>query len=117
MSDLLNVSGTRRTFFPLILGKDRLCLLPLVNLGDTEVSIRGRLFCGNRSPEISWNIGPRATRLLELNTEFEEYFDFQENRQAAAYLRLGVKGEYTVGTQLIERSKGKNEGTLFSGLS
>ncbi len=113
---LTEISGARRVFFPLMFASGLQSFMPLVNFGEEEVTVRGRLFCGNRSPEIVWVIPPRASRLINLNGEFEEYVDLSGDQRVQAYLRLGLKGEYSVGAQLVERTQGVNGGNLFTSL-
>lgn len=117
LGELATIAGMHRVFFPLLFSIERLILMPLVNFQDEEAIVRGRLFCGTRSPEAAWAIPARATRIVNLSDEFAEYYDYGQGEQTQAYLRLGVRGEHAVGVQLVERIRGANQGNLFCGMS
>lgn len=117
MGKPVELSNTRRSFFPVTFAQERFTFLSLINHGEVEASVRGRFFCGNRSPEALWAIAPHGSRLVGITSEFAEYVDVTGGQQLQAYIRLSLRGDYTVGAQLIDRSLGAKNGNLFSVIS
>ena len=117
LGELVPVFNTRRVFVPLVFSASSSATVVLVNLGAEEAQVRGRLFCGTRSPEAVWTVAPRAVRLVNAGVEFAAYYEAGAEKRVQAYLRLGVRGDYQVGVQLVDRCSGSKEGNYFTGLS
>ncbi len=111
------MTETKRAFFPITLAKDRLPLLCFINYSDVHAAVRGRLFFGTRTPETVWSIPPRGCRVVSLVNEFGDAVEIAPDEQAQAYVRLGVRGQYSVGVQLVERVQGPKEGSLYLAVS
>ena len=113
VSELLRIQEGRG-FFPFQIGGVRSNFLVLVNLFEGEAQVRARFICANRSPEVTWNLPPLATRIIDLGREFGSYLDLQPGQTAQAYVRLGTKAGTPLGYQVLERASGSHEGNLFS---
>jgi hypothetical protein len=50
---------------------------------------------------------------MSVTHEFGEVLAAELEDQVQAYLRLGVRGDYEVDTQMIERLQGPKEGSLY----
>ena len=107
------LTSSARAFFPVVLSRERFPLIILLNRADSEVTVRARLFCGKRSPEAVWGIPPRGVRVMSVAHEFGEALAAELEDQVQAYLRLGVRGDYEVDAQMIERLQGPKEGSLY----
>ncbi len=116
LGEPISVTPTQGTFFPLTFASDRANLLCLVNRGESEATLRCRLFVGKRSPEASWAVPAFASRVVNVEAEFREYALTEEGAQLQAYLRLGTKAG-DLGVQLIERTDGPKEAGFFTAVS
>lgn len=110
------LSTTTRAFMPVMLSRDRFPMLVLLNRSEVEATVRGRLFCGKRTPENVWSIPANGTRVLSIAHEFGDAIALEPEEQVQAYLRMGVRGEYEVGAQFIERLQGPSDGSVFLAL-
>ena len=107
------LTSTSRAFFPVVLSKERFPMVVLLNRSSIEATVRARLFCGKRSPEAVWNIPARGVRVMSVTHEFGEVLAAELEDQVQAYLRLGVRGDYEIDAQMIERLQGPKEGSLY----
>ncbi len=112
----LRLTTTTRTFMPVTLARDRFPMLVLLNRSEVEATVRGRLFCGKRTPENVWNIPANGSRILSIAHEFGDAIALEPEEQVQAYLRMGVRGDYEVGAQFIERLQGPSDGSVFLAL-
>ena len=110
------ISSTQGTFFPMTFSSDRANLLCCINTGDEEATLRCRLFFGKRSPESSWVIPPRASRVMNLESEFRQYTALHEGDQVQAYIRLSVKAG-NLAVQAIERTEGPKDSGFYTSVS
>ena len=110
------ISATQGGFFPITLASDRSNYLCFVNRGSSEATLRCRLFFGKRSPEAAWVIPGNASRIIQVETEFQQYTNHEDGEQVQAYLRLGTKsGELAV--QMPERTEEPKEEGFFTSVS
>ena len=108
------IDNDRKLFFPLVFSRDNFVMLPLVNVGEVEASIRARFYCGTRSPEAVWNVGPHQTKLVDLKTEFAEYIDPKEDARVQAYIRLSARGDFKAGAMVVYCWRGMNQSNCFT---
>jgi hypothetical protein len=106
-----------RAFFPVLLSRDRFPILILINCSEVEATVRGRLFCGKRTPETVWSIPPRGVRILSVAHEFGDAISLEPEEQVQAYLRMGLRGEYEVLAQFLERMQGAKDSSVFLAIS
>lgn len=111
------ITPMRRGFFPLSLSRERFPMIALLNTEPTVAAVRGRLFCGSRTPEAVWELPPLGVRLVSIVHEFGDLIEVGAEDQLQAYLRLSVRGDYSVRIQLIERVQGPKEGSLYLAMS
>lgn len=103
MAEPMTIDGNAKVFLPVTLMKEGVSLLCLINQGEKEANLRVKFFCGSRSPEVVWVVPSYGSRVFEIGREFADYFDASAAEMTQAYVRLGVRGEYSIGAQLIER--------------
>lgn len=112
----LMLTASTRAFAPITLSRDRFPMVVLVNHSAVEATVRGRLFCGKRTPENVWQIPANGTRILSIAHEFGDAIAIEPDEQVQTYLRMGVRGEYEVGVQCIERLQGPHESSVYLAL-
>jgi hypothetical protein len=112
----LMLTASSRAFAPITLSRDRFPMVVLVNHSAVEATVRGRLFCGKRTPENVWQVPANGTRVLSIAHEFGDAITIEPDEQVQTYLRMGVRGEYEVGVQCIERLQGPNESSVYLAL-
>lgn len=85
------VSSLRQGLVPVACGPDRRTLLALSNCEDSAVQVRGRLLIGKRSPEITWTLDARSSRLVEIESAFAAALGEQDYQfSGRGYIRLST---------------------------
>ena len=110
------ITPAMASFIPITLGAGRVNLILLLNRGEQEGVFRARLFFGKRSPEATWVIPPRGSRVVMVEAEFSSYISLEKGEQVQAYVRLSTKsGE--LGVQTLERTEGGKEEAFYASIS
>lgn len=109
-----HVSDNQGTFFPVTFSEDRSSLLAVVNHKADPISIKLRLFCGQRAPDTYCIVPGYASRLFGVEEEFSDVVADLGDRSLQGYLRLGAKREASYGVQLIERASAGGSGALYT---
>ena len=107
-----NVPG----FFPITLEEGSSNLVALMNTSDQETTLKLRLYAGNRSPELLFTLAPHATKLLHVESLFEEVATIAQGKTTQGYLRLFSKSSASVGVQILTKELSTKEQPVFSAL-
>jgi len=84
------------------LSESRRGLLVLANTENTEVTVRGRLLVGKRSPECAWTLPGRSSRIVDLVGTFADVIGEDPSSMfGRGYLRLSTSSEGGVITHLM----------------
>lgn len=111
------IFGEQATFFPIQVSANQTTIFPLLNYGNTPAVVRCRLYIGKRSPETSLVIPPRGCRVLNIKSDFEDFFPEASERPTQAYVRLSTRSDRPVGIQMIETIPAKESGILLTAVS
>lgn len=117
LGSTLNVYATQPAFYPITLSEERRNFVTVVNHGETASTIRCRLFCGSRTPEISVLVPGYGARIIGVESEFADCGVKAGEKQLQAYVRFSTKGESGLGVQLVERFSGSKENNFYQSVS
>lgn len=101
-------------FFPISFEEGSGNYLAVVNYGDEEAIVRCRLFFGTRTPEVSIVVPGKGARFLGIEGEFPDCSERAKDKVVQAYIRLTTKSDSGLGVQLLTKSEGPRENSLFS---
>lgn len=107
------VDGLSR-FFPLTVSENRENVFVVLNSSPEKVSVRCRLYRGNRKPEHILSIPAFGVRLVSIESVFREYFDPGEKLIQQCYVRIGTRAHEPLAVQLLERNILEGDKSLFS---
>jgi hypothetical protein len=96
------LSRSRPQSIPVNASDVRRILLVIANTEEVEVSVRGRLLVGKRSPECVWALSARASRMIDLTSTFSAIIGEDESLMfGRGYLRLSATADHGVVTHLV----------------
>lgn len=96
------ISRNKPYALPVYIGENRRGLIVITNTDDTEVTVRGRLLLGKRSPESSWTLTARSSRIIDLAGTFAEVIgEAPSSMHGRGYLRLSTSSDAGVLTHLM----------------
>jgi hypothetical protein len=96
------LSRSRPQAIPVHAAEGRTVLLVIANTEEFEVSVRGRLLVGKRSPECAWTLKPRASRIIDLTSTFSAIISEDPSSMLGrGYLRLSTTADHGVITRLV----------------
>ena len=103
LSSLSNLlSRPRPQSIPINAGERRRVLLVIANTEESEISVRGRLLVGKRSPECVWALSARASRIIDLTSTFSAIISEEQSSMfGRGYLRLSTTADHGVVTHLL----------------
>lgn len=111
------LNGSRREFLPVSFHAQRETFIFLVNMKASPGTVRGRFFCGRRSPEGVWQLPAKGCRVVSLVHDFAEFIEGDLSEPVQGYIRFGVRGDFEVGMQMLERALGAQGASGFAGLA
>lgn len=95
----------KATFFPVLFGDNRASFLAVMNKSEEDATVKCRLYCGKRTPNMECVIPARGVRVISVADEFPDYCVTQEGKRIQAYVRLATKGSAKLGVLLFERTR------------
>jgi hypothetical protein len=115
MGNLLEISKYQKGFLPLRLGEANNVLVVVANLSRDVNNIKGKLFLGKRSPEISLELPSGSVRVLSLASEFAECLE-NKSYSSPGYLRITSKNDLPFAVQILESVKGSRDEEFYSSI-
>lgn len=100
---LRRVSNSEPIFFPKTFSRHQTSILALLNGSDTAVEVVARVVAPGRAPEAVVTLAPRATKLIHLQSEFNDLADMAKKQRVPTYVRVRAKGENIVSAVLLEQ--------------
>ncbi len=85
------IANLRQGLVPLNNQGKRETYLAITNCDDVAIEIKAKLLIGKRSPEVSWELAPFSSRIVNLNAVFSEAIgDDQSQISGRGYVRLST---------------------------
>lgn len=100
------LSNQQPGFFPKMFTANIDSFLCLINSSEVEVQVMVRVVAENRSPEIKCVIPPKGSRIVHVESAFEELATIGEEGFLPTYVRVRSRSEGSIGVQLLEHCKG-----------
>jgi hypothetical protein len=96
------LSRSRPLAIPVHAAEGRRVLLVIANTEEFDVTVRGRLLVGKRSPECAWTLKARASRIIDLTSTFSAIIgEDQSSMFGRGYLRLSTTADHGMIARLI----------------
>lgn len=112
------VNSRKGAFVPVMFSQNHSGFLVLVNHGRCDMSVRCRLFCGRRNPELTQMVPAMGARLVSIPAHFSEFSMREGAAPAQGYFRITAVGDGDCGVQLIESVVVReNEEGIFGSIS
>ena len=96
------VSTNKGAFVPVLFSQTHSSFLVLVNHGKSDMTVRCRLFCGRRNPEITQLVPALGARVISVPSRFPEFALREGAAPVQAYFRITANSDGECGVQLIE---------------
>lgn len=84
-------------------GPGTISFLCLVNPEEVEMELIIRVIAGNRSPEIECTLPALGSKMIHLESEFEEICEMATKKMIPSYVRVRTKTDGYVGVQLLDQ--------------
>ena len=112
------VNSRKGAFVPVLFSQNHSGLLVFVNHGRSDMTVRCRLFCGRRNPEMTQLVPALGARVMSIPANFSEFSMREGAAPIQGYFRITAVGDGDCGVQLIESVVVReNEEGIFGSIS
>lgn len=96
------ISRDLSAFVPVSFRQSQSSVIIVTNCNEAVGNLRCRLFWGNRSPEVTWNIPGFGARCFHVEQVFADLLEGEKFEGSSGYLRLAGLGSYELDLYSLE---------------